>query len=89
MWNGLDYKRVYRSNKLSIYKKIAKSILEQAFEDVLRKGSPVKERERWYKDAKNFFENEDYALFCECAEIDMGDMDRWYESLDTDASCKS
>ena len=81
MYSMRDYKRVYRSNKVSTYKKLAKMILEQAIQDVMMKGNPVKERGKWYKDAKDFFDNQEYDRYCECAEIDAGDVDNWYEAL--------
>jgi len=64
-------------------------ILEQAIVDLYKQGNPIDAREREYKDAKKFFEDKDYLLICECAEIDAGDVDNWYESLDMDSDCKS
>jgi hypothetical protein len=57
-------------------------ILEQAIIDLRRKGNPIHTREKEYKDAKKFFEDKDYELICEVAEINVGDVDNWFESLD-------
>lgn len=64
-------------------------ILEQALIDLHRQGNPIRDRNKEHRDAKKFFEDKDYLLICECAEIDAGDVDNWYESLDTTADSKS
>jgi len=77
-----NIQRIYRTIKPSIAKRIGRMVLEQAIVDLFRKGNPIDLREKYYKDAKAFFDRGDYDFYCECAEIEVGEMDRWYDSLD-------
>ena len=84
-----NIRRIYRTLKPSIAKRIGKMVLEQAIIDLMRQGNPIDLRNKHYKDAKEFFDNQDYDFYCECAEIDVGAMDRWYEGLDLEANRQS
>lgn len=75
---------IYRSTKLDLLVRVAKSVLDQAVTDLLQKGTPKNRREKEFKDSKEFFEKEQgwVSLLCDCAEIDSGHLYNWFDGLD-------
>ena len=80
---------IYRALKPRVARSLARAILEQALLDLMRKGTPVKSRERYFKDAHEFFESGDYETYCACAELDIGHFQKWIDHVDTTPKCTS